>query len=67
MEYIIIGVSKMATKSFLKNVKFNDKPSARSFLVALENAEGRKGKTVRTNASIKNIKDKETIIKIFEN
>lgn len=57
----------MATKSFLKNVKFNDKPSARSFLSALENAEGRKGKTVRINASIKNIKDKETIIKIFEN
>ena len=57
----------MATKSFLKNIKFSDKPSARSFLSALENAEGRKGKTVSLNASIRNIKDKETIRKIFEN
>lgn len=56
----------MATKSFLKNIKFKDKPSARSFLSALENAEGRKGKIVKLSASIKDIKDKETIKKIFE-
>ncbi len=56
----------MATKSFLKNIKFKDKPSARSFLNALENAEGRKGKTVKMKTSIKDIKDKEIIRKIFQ-
>lgn len=56
----------MATKSFLKNIRLKDRPSARSFLSALENAEGRKGKIVKVNASIKDIKEKETIRKIFE-
>lgn len=56
----------MATKSFLKNIRLKDRPSARSFISALENAEGRKGKIVKINASIKDIKEKETIRKIFE-
>lgn len=55
----------MATKSFLKNIKIKDRSAARSFLSALENAEGRKGKKVHVNASIKNIDDKATIRKIF--
>lgn len=57
---------KMATKSFLKNIKIKNRANAQAFLCALENAEGRKGKSVNVNTSIKNINDKETIKKIFE-
>lgn len=56
----------MATESFLKNIVIKDKKSAAKFLDALENAEGKKRKKVICNTPIYNIKDEETIKKIFK-
>ena len=55
----------MATKSFLKNIVIKNKKSATAFLSALENAEGKKKIKIDYNTSVKTIKDKETIKKIF--
>lgn len=56
----------MATKSFLKNIVIRDKARANTFLSALENAEGKTRKNVEYNTSVKAIKDKATIKKIFK-
>lgn len=56
----------MATKSFLKNIVIKEPKSAIAFLSALENAEGKKRKKINYNVSVKNIKDEETIKKIFK-
>jgi len=56
----------MATKSFLNNISIKDKQSAWAFLNALENAEGRKGKSVKINAPVKNVTDEEEIRKLFK-
>lgn len=55
----------MATKSFLKNIVINDKNSARSFLSALEHAEGKRRKKIDYDKPVSTIKDKETIRKMF--
>ena len=55
----------MATKSFLKNVNIKDKKSALAFVNALEHAEKKGKKEVKIHTSVKTIKDKETIKKIF--
>ena len=61
-----IGVNTMATKSFLKNIVITNKSNASAFLSALENAEGKKCKEVNFDVSVKTIKDKETIKKLFK-
>lgn len=55
----------MATKSFLKNISIKNKSSAAAFIDALENAEGKKRKDVKYDKSVENVKDSETIRKIF--
>lgn len=55
----------MATKSFLKNIVIKDKKSAMTFLRALENAEGKKKKNVEFKARVNDVKDEETIKKLF--
>lgn len=56
----------MATKSFLKNIVIKDKKSAKSFLCALENAEGKHKKKVNFDVAVETVKDGETIKKIFK-
>ena len=55
----------MATKSFLKNIIVKNKKSADSFITALENAEKKGRKKVNINAKVENIKDRDTIRKMF--
>ncbi len=55
----------MATKSFLKNISIRNKDSAKHFIEALENAEGKGRKKVNYEVSVKTIKDADTIRKIF--
>ena len=55
----------MATKSFLKNIVIKDRKSAITFLNALENAEGKKKKNVVLKARVNDVKDEETIKKLF--
>lgn len=55
----------MATKSFLKDIVIKNKKSAKSFISALENAENKGRKKVELKASVKTIKDKDTIKKMF--
>lgn len=56
----------MATKSFLKDIVIRDKKSAKAFLSALENAEGKKRKQVNYDAKVTNIKDENIIRNIFK-
>lgn len=55
----------MATKSFLKNIVIKDRKSAVKFLQALENAEGKKSKKVEFKTKVTDVKDEETIKKMF--
>ena len=56
----------MATKSFLKNIAIKDKASAKSFISALENAEGKSRKKVVISKKVETIKDSEIIKEIFK-
>lgn len=56
----------MATKSFLKDIVIKDKKSAKAFLSALENAEGKRRKQVDYNTKVINIKDQEAIKNMFK-
>ncbi len=56
----------MATKSFLKNISIKSKTSATAFIDALENAEGKKKKSVKVDKAIETVKDENTIRKIFK-
>ena len=56
----------MATKSFLKNISIKSKTSATAFIDALENAEGKKKKSVKVDKAIGTVKDENTIRKIFK-
>ena len=56
----------MATKSFLKSIVISDKKSAKSFLLALEHAEGKRKKEVNYDKAVTTIKDVETIRKMFK-
>lgn len=55
----------MATKSFLKEIKINNRKSASSFISALENAEQKGRKDVTISKKVKDVTDAETIRKIF--
>lgn len=55
----------MATKSFLKEIVIKDRKAAEAFVSALENAEKKGRKKVNLNTSVRTIKDKETIKKMF--
>lgn len=55
----------MATKSFLKNIIIKDRKSAEKFIVALEQAENKRAKHVKTNKLIEDITSEEQIRKIF--
>lgn len=55
----------MATSSFLNNITIRKKKEAESFLNALEKAENKKSKIVKYTARVEDIKDEETIRKIF--
>lgn len=46
----------MATRSFLKTVRFSDKKLSRSFVSALENAKGKKSKTVELSRACETVK-----------
>ncbi len=56
----------MATKSFLKNISIKSKTSETAFIDALENAEGKKKKSVKVDKAIETVKDENTIRKIFK-
>ena len=56
----------MATKSFLKNISIKSKSSATAFIDALENAEGKKKKSVKFDKSVETVKDKDKIRKLFK-
>lgn len=56
----------MATKTFLKNIVINNKKDAEKFLIALENAERKGRKKVDFDEPVDNVKDAETIKKIFK-
>ena len=56
----------MATKSFLKNISIKSKTSATAFIDALENAEGKKKKSVKVDKAIETVKAENTIRKIFK-
>lgn len=56
----------MATKSFLKNISIKNKSSVANFIDALENAEGKKKKTVKYDKAVENVKEEEKIKKIFK-
>ena len=55
----------MATSSFLNNITIRKKKEAESFLNALEKAENKKSKIVKYTVRVEDIKDEETIRKIF--
>lgn len=55
----------MATSSFLNNITIRKKKEAESFLNALEKAENKKSKIVKYTARVEDVKDEETIRKIF--
>lgn len=54
----------MATKSILKEVRFKDKALCRGLVSALENAKGKKSKTVVMSRTTSDIK-KEDIKRFF--
>ena len=56
----------MATKSFLKNITIKNKKSADNFLAALENAEKKQAKKVVLDKRVEEIKDNETIKRMFK-
>lgn len=56
----------MATKSFLKNITIKNSKSAKSFISAIESAEINERKKV-ADVKIKNITNRESIKKMFEN
>lgn len=60
------GDGNMATKSFLKNISIKNKSSVANFIDALENAEGKKKKTVKYDKAVENVKEEEKIKKIFK-
>lgn len=55
----------MATNSFLNNITIKSKRDAENFLLALEKAENKKSKLIKINGRVEDIKDKETIRKMF--
>lgn len=55
----------MATKSFLKEITIKNRKSAENFIKALEKAENKKSKVVKFDKRVEDIKDSETIRKIF--
>ena len=55
----------MATKSFLKNITIKDRKSAENFLKALENAENKKAKKVKFDKKVEEVKDSNTIKRMF--
>ena len=56
---------KMATKSFLKEINIKNRKEAENFINALEKAENKKSKIVKFNKRVEDVKDSETIRKIF--
>ena len=56
----------MATKTFLKSIVIEDRKAADKFVNALEDAENKKVKKVKTDKTVKEISDHETIRKIFD-
>ena len=56
----------MATKSFFKEITIKNRKLANKFINALENAENKKSKVIKINKMIENIRDGETIRKIFK-
>ena len=55
----------MATKSFLKNIVINNRKSASAFIEALENAEGKKRKNVKSDRLVEDISDSQKIKEMF--
>ena len=55
----------MATKSFLKNITIKNKKEAEKFLQALENAENKQAKVIEFDKKVEEIKDGETIKRMF--
>lgn len=55
----------MATKGILRTVKFKDKKLCRGFVIALENAQGRKGKDVVVSRTYETV-GKDKINSFFE-
>lgn len=53
----------MATKTFLKSIVIEDRKAADKFVSALEDAENKK---VKTDKTVKEISDHETIRKILD-
>ena len=56
----------MATQSIFSNVKIKNRTMSKNFVDALENAEGKSAKEVIPSKNCETIKDKEAILKIFE-
>lgn len=55
----------MATESFFKDIVIKNKKQARAFVLAMEKAERKEKRKVEFNTSVRTIKDKETIRKMF--
>ena len=56
---------KVATKSFLKEITIKNKKSAENLLNALENAEKKCAKKVVFDKRVEEVKDSETIKRMF--